>query len=77
MPNTNQGANQGADYGSDQPLQGYAYMLGATTLFATVPYYLQFLSPLSGNLLFSYRVMAQLLFGDNCRLGVPEPPPNA
>src|SRR5210317_455693 len=41
--------------------QGYALAVGACTLFALIPWYLQLLSPLSGNLLFGYRLLSQLL----------------
>ena len=41
--------------------QGYALAIGACTLFALIPWYLQLLSPLSGNLLFGYRLLSQLL----------------
>lgn len=41
--------------------QGYAFAISACTLFALIPWYLQLLSPLSGNLLFGYRLLTQLL----------------
>ena len=41
--------------------QGYAFSIGACVLFALVPWYLQLLSPLGGNLLFGYRLLVQLV----------------
>ena len=41
--------------------QGYAFSVSACTLFALIPWYLQFLSPLSGHLLFGHRLLSQLL----------------
>ncbi len=41
--------------------QGYAFAISACTLFALIPWYLQLLSPLSGHLLFGYRLLSQLL----------------
>ena len=46
-----------------QELQGYSAMLGAVLIFALLPYFLQFLAPLSGNMLFSHRVLWQLISG--------------
>ena len=44
-------------------IQGYAFMLGSVLIFALLPYYLQFLTPVDGNVLFAYRVLTQLFFG--------------
>jgi len=41
--------------------QGYAFGIGACTLFALMPWYLQLLSPVSGNVLFGHRLLAQLI----------------
>jgi len=41
--------------------QGYAFGICACTLFGLIPWYLQLLSPLSGNLLFGHRLLVQLL----------------
>ena len=46
---------------SKTELQGYAYGIGACILFALIPWYLQLLSPLDGNLLFGHRLLTQLL----------------
>lgn len=48
---------------SNHEAHGYAFMLGAVFLFALIPYYLQFLSPLNGNILFAHRVLTQVFFG--------------
>jgi len=41
--------------------QGYAFGICACILFGLIPWYLQLLSPLSGNLLFGHRLLVQLL----------------
>ena len=41
--------------------QGYAFGICACVLFALIPWYLQLLSPLGGNLLFGHRLLVQLL----------------
>lgn len=41
--------------------QGYAFGIGACILFAFIPWYLQLLSPLGGNLLFGHRLLTHLL----------------
>lgn len=43
--------------------RGYALSIGASALFALIPWYLQFLSPLGGNLLFAHRLLVQLVCG--------------
>jgi chloramphenicol-sensitive protein RarD len=40
--------------------QGYAFSVGASILFGIIPWYLQFLLPLSGNLLFGHRLVVQV-----------------
>ncbi|TMM44066.1 EamA family transporter RarD [Colwellia ponticola] len=46
-----------------QELQGYLLMFGSIIIFSLLPYYLQFLAPVDGNILFSFRVLSQLAFG--------------
>ena len=41
--------------------QGYALSIGASILFGLIPWYLQLLLPLSGNLLFGHRLLTQLV----------------
>jgi chloramphenicol-sensitive protein RarD len=41
--------------------QGYAFSIGACILFGLIPWYLQLLLPLSGNLLFGHRLLTQLV----------------
>ena len=45
----------------DSEWQGYAFSVGASTLFALIPWYLQLLSPLGGNVLFGHRLLVQLV----------------
>ena len=47
---------------SRRELQGIVFTVGACALFGIIPFYLQLLAPLSGNLLFAHRILAQLLF---------------
>lgn len=44
-------------------LQGYFLMFGSIIIFSLLPYYLQFLAPVDGNILFAFRVLSQLGFG--------------
>ena len=46
-----------------QELQGYFLMFGSILIFSLLPYYIQFLAPVDGNTLFSFRVLSQLGFG--------------
>ena len=45
----------------DSEWPGYAFSIGASALFGLLPWYLQWLSPLGGNLLFGHRLLVQLI----------------
>ncbi len=47
----------------NQELHGYFLMIGSIIIFSLLPYYIQFLAPVDGNTLFSFRVLSQLGFG--------------